>query len=176
MHKLSVDKQCFSFQLEYWTVIKQLKVSCMIDCTLIPRPLPPEGRGLGTRLDRLLLFKRCFYSIYWLAIIVLSISVASVVSESEVGLNAHTIAPSLTPDCWSPSCLTWSQCLADTSRCLTSHTTITILQGEYILHEYVDVFDVVSLAIYGTRSEVNNSAKENQVVINCEQWEKLHAH
>ena len=109
--------------------------------------------------------------LYWLDIFVFSISVTTVVSESQVGTSGfteRTIVPSSTPDCQSPSCLTWSQCLADSSQCFTSHTTVTILQGEYILHEYVDVFDVVSLAIYGTRSEVNNSARENQVVINCE--------
>ena len=109
-------------------------------------------------------------SLCWL-VIVLSASVAAVVSESQVGtsgLIARTIVPLPTPDCQSPSCLTWSQCLADPSQCFTSHTTVTILQGEYILHEYVDVSDVVSLAIYGTRSEVNGSARENQVIINCE--------
>ena len=50
----------------------------------------------------------------------------------------------------------------------TSHTTLTMLPGEYILHEYVGVSSVVSLFIYGSRSEVNRSARENQVVINCE--------
>ena len=107
----------------------------------------------------------------WLDSFVLSILVTTVVSESQVGtsgLTARTIVPSPTPDCQSPSCLTWSQCLADPSQCFTSHTTVIILQGEYILHEYVDVFDVVALAIYGTRSKVSDSAKENQVVINCE--------
>ena len=109
--------------------------------------------------------------LYWSVIIVLSISVASVVSESQVGtsgLTARTIVPSPTPDCWSPSCLTWSQCLADPSQCFTSHTTVTMLPGEYILHEYVGVYGVVSLSIYGSRSEVNGSVRENQVVINCE--------
>ena len=109
--------------------------------------------------------------LYWRVIIVLSISVASVVSESQVGtsgLTACTIVPSPTPDCWSPSCLTWSQCLADPSQCFTSHTTVTMLPGEYILHEYVAVSQVASLSIYGSRSEVNCSATENQVVINCE--------
>ena len=43
-----------------------------------------------------------------------------------------------------------------------------MLSGEYILHEPVYVFNVVSLFIYGSRSEVNRSARENQVVINCE--------
>ena len=71
-------------------------------------------------------------------------------------------------DCKSPSCLTWSQCLADPSQCFTSHTTVTMQPGEYILHEYVEVYGVVSLSIYGSRSEVNGSARENQVVINCE--------
>ena len=108
--------------------------------------------------------------LYW-PVIVLSISVANVVSESQVGtsgLTAHTIVPSPTPDCWSPSCLTWSQCLADPSQCFTSHTTVTMLGGEYILHEYVAVSHVVSLSIYGSRTEVNGSARENQVVIDCE--------
>ena len=109
--------------------------------------------------------------LYWPVTIVLSISVASVVSESQVGtsgLTARTIVPPPTPDCWSPSCLTWSQCLADPSQCFTSHTTVTMLPGEYILHKYVAVYGVVSLSIYGSRSEVNGSARENQVVINCE--------
>ena len=109
--------------------------------------------------------------LYWPAVIVLSISVASVVSESQVGtsgLTARTIVPSPTPDCWSPSCLTWSQCLADPSQCFTSHTTVTMLPGEYILHEHVAVSHVASLSIYGSRSEVNGSARENQVIINCE--------
>ena len=107
---------------------------------------------------------------YW-PVIVLSISIASVVSESQVGTSGfttRTIVPLPTPDCKSPSCLTWSQCLADPSQCFTSHTTVTILQGEYILHEYVEVYRVESLSIYGSRSEVNGSARENQVVINCE--------
>ena len=110
-------------------------------------------------------------SLYWPVIIVLSISVASVVSELQVdtsGLTARTIVPSPTPDCWSPSCLTWSQCLADPAQCFTSHTTVTMLHGEYILHEYVGVHGVVSLSIYGSRSEVNGSVRENQVIINCE--------
>ena len=108
--------------------------------------------------------------LYW-PVIVLSISVASVVSESQVGassLTARTIVPSPTPDCWSPSCLTWSQCLADPSQCFTSHTTVTMIPGEYILHEYVEVYGVVSLSIYGSRHEVNGSVRQNQVVINCE--------
>ena len=109
--------------------------------------------------------------LYCPVIIVLSISVASVVSESQVGtsgLTARTIVPSPTPDCWSPSCLTWSQCPADPSQCFTSHTTVTMLGGDYILHEYVAVYGVVSLSIYGSRSAVNGSARENQVVINSE--------
>ena len=111
---------------------------------------------------------------YWRVVIVLSVSVASVVSESQVGtsgLTARTIVPLPIPDCWSPSCLTWSQCLADPSQCFTSHTIITMLGGEYILHEYVEVSSVVSLSIYGSRSEVNGSARENQVVVNCEHRE-----
>ena len=109
--------------------------------------------------------------LYWPVIIVLSISVANVVSESQggtSGLTARTIVPSPTPDCWSPSCLTWSQCLADPSQCFTSHTTVTMLPGEYRLHEHLGVYGVVSLSIYGSRSEVNGSTRENQVVINCE--------
>ena len=109
--------------------------------------------------------------LYWLVITVLSISVANVVSESQLGtsgLTARTIVPSPTPDCWSPSCLTWSQCLVDPSQCFTSHTTVTMLPGEYILHEYVGVSCVVSLSIYGSRSAVNGSARENHVIVNCE--------
>ena len=109
--------------------------------------------------------------LYWSVIIVLSVSIANVVSESRVGtsgLIARTIVPSPKPDCWGPSCLTWSQCLLDPSQCFTSHTTVTMLHGEYILHDYVRVYGIVSLSIYGSRSEVNVSATENQVVINCE--------
>ena len=105
-------------------------------------------------------------------VIVLSVSVADVVSEPQVGtssLTERTIVPSSTTECWSPaSCLTWSQCLADTSQCFTSHTTVTMLPGEYILHEFVAVYGVVSLSIYGSRSEMHGSVRENQVVINCE--------
>ena len=105
-------------------------------------------------------------------VIVLSVSVVDVVSEPQVGtgnLTERTIVPTSTTDCWSPaSCLTWSQCLADPSQCFTSHTTVTMLSGEYILHEYLRVSGVVSLSIYGSKSEVNGSARENQVVINCE--------
>ena len=112
------------------------------------------------------------FLLFWPVIIVLSVLVADVVSESQVGtsgLTECTIVPSSTTECWSPaSCLTWAQCLADISQCFTSHTTVTILRGEYILHEFVAVSDVVSLSIYGSRSEVNVSASENQVVINCE--------
>ena len=111
------------------------------------------------------------FLLHWPVAIVLTISVASVVSESQVGtsgLTARTIVPSPTPDCRSPSCLTWSQCLANSSQCFTSHTTVTMLTGEYFLHEPVYVFSVVSLFIYGSRSEVNRSARENQVIINCE--------
>ena len=43
-----------------------------------------------------------------------------------------------------------------------------MLPGEYILHEYVGVYGVVPLSIYGSRSEVNGSATDNQVVIDCE--------
>ena len=109
--------------------------------------------------------------LYWTVIIVFSISVTTVVSGSQVGtsgLTARTIVPSSTPDCWSPSCLTWSQCLADPSQCFASYTTVTIQPGEYVLHEYVRVSGVESLSIYGNRSEVNGSARKNQVVINCE--------
>ena len=109
--------------------------------------------------------------LYWPVIAVLGISVACVVNESQVGtsgLTACTIVPSLTPDCQSPSCLTWSQCLADPSQCFTSHTTVTVLRGKCILHEYVEVSSMVSLSIYGGRSEVNGTARENQVVVNCE--------
>ena len=79
-------------------------------------------------------------------VIVLSVSVADVVSEPQVGtsgLTERTIVPSSTTECWSPSCLTWSQCLADTSQCFTSHTTVTMLRGEYILYEFVAVSGVV---------------------------------
>ena len=111
------------------------------------------------------------FLLYWTVTIVLSISVTAVVSESQVGtsgLTERTIVPSPTPDCQSPSCLTWSQCLADPSLCFSSYTTVTIQPGEYVLHEYVGVTGVESLSIYGSRSEVNNSARENQVTINCE--------
>ena len=102
---------------------------------------------------------------------VLGVLVADVVSEPQVGtsnLTERTIIPSPTTECWSPSCLTWSQCLADPSQCFTSHTTVTIKQGEYDLHKYLRVSGVVSLSIYGSRSEVNGYVRENQVVINCE--------
>ena len=108
--------------------------------------------------------------LYW-PVIVLSILVANVVSESQVGASgftAHTIAPSPTPDCQSPSCLTWSQCLANFSQCFTNHSTVTLLHGEYILHEYVEVYRVESLSIYGSRAKVNGSVRENRVIINCE--------
>ena len=110
----------------------------------------------------------------WCVITALSASVATVVSESQVGasgLTIRTIVPSSTPDCQSPSCLTWSQCLADPSQCFTSHTTVTIQPGKYVLHEYVGLYGVVSLSIYGSRSEVNGNARENQVTINCEHKE-----
>ena len=112
--------------------------------------------------------------LYWHIVTVLSISVTTVVSESQVGTSGFTeriIVPSSTPDCQSPSCLTWLQCLANSSQCFTSHTTVTMLQGKYILHGYVGVSGVCSLSIYGSRSEVNGSAKENQVIINCEHQE-----
>ena len=102
---------------------------------------------------------------------VVGVLVADVVSEPRVGtsgLTERTIIPSPTTECWSPSCLTWSQCLADPSQCFTSHTTVTIKQGEYDLHKYLRVSGVVSLSIYGSRSEVNGYARENQVLINCE--------
>ena len=105
-------------------------------------------------------------------VIGLTVSVVDVVSEPQVGTNdltERTIVPSSTTECWSPaSCLTWSQCLADTSQCFTSYMTVTMLCGEYRLHELVSVLNVVSLSIYGSRSEVNGSTSENQVVINCE--------
>ena len=111
---------------------------------------------------------------YWPVTIVLSVSVANVVSEPRVdpsGLTVRTIVSSPAPDCHSPSCLTWSQCLEDSSQCFTSHTNVTMLCGEYILHEFVEVFGVVSLSLYGSRPEGNGSAIENQVVINCEYGE-----
>ena len=111
------------------------------------------------------------FLLFWPVILLLSVSVADVVSEPQVGtshLTVRTIVLSPT-DCRSlASCLTWSQCLADTSQCFTSHTNVTMLRGEYILHEFLEVFGVVSLSIHGSRSEVNGSAMENQVVINCE--------
>ena len=110
--------------------------------------------------------------LFWLVILLLSVSVADVVSEPQVGtsgLTVRTIVPSPTTDCRSPaSCLTWSQCLEDTSQCFTSHTTVTMHGGEYILHKFVAVSDVVSLSIHGSGSAVNGTAMENQVVINCE--------
>ena len=102
--------------------------------------------------------------LYW-PVIVLSVSVANVVSESQVGgLTAHTIVPSPTPDCWGPSCLTWSQQIPHSASPLTPLSPCNV--GEYVLHEYVEVPHVESLSMYGTRSEVNGSARENQVVIN----------
>ena len=110
--------------------------------------------------------------LYWTVTNVFSISVTPVVSESQVGTSGLTerfiVDPLPTPDCWSSSCLTWSQCLANPSQCFSSYTTVTIQPGEYVLHEYADVFDVVSLTLYGCRSELNGSARKNQVVINCE--------
>ena len=111
------------------------------------------------------------FLLFWPLILLLSVSVSNVVSEPQVGtshLTVRTVVPSPT-DCRSlASCLTWSQCLGKTSQCFTSHTNVTMLRGEYILHEFLAVFGVVSLSIYGSRSEVNGSAMENQVVINCE--------
>ena len=110
--------------------------------------------------------------LFWPVTIVLTVSVADVVSESQDGtsnLTERTIVPSSTTECWSPaSCLTWSQCLADPSQCFTSHTNVTIKQGDYNLHKYLRVSGVVSLSIYGSKSGVNVSARGNQVVINCE--------
>ena len=121
---------------------------------------------------QIILLQKMFLLFLPVIIIVLSVSVASVVSEPQVGtsgLTERTIVPSSTTKCWSPaSCLMWSQCLADPSQCFTSHTTVTMLLGEYILHELVAVSGVVSLSIYGSRSEVNGSTSENQVIINCE--------
>ena len=111
------------------------------------------------------------FLLFWPVTIVLSVSVADVVSEPRVdpsGLTVRTIVPSPAPDCQSPSCLTWSQCLEDSSQYFTSPTTVTMLCGEYII---VEVFGVVSLSLYGSRPEVNGSARENQVVINCEYGE-----
>ena len=111
------------------------------------------------------------FLLFWPLILLLSVSVSNVVSEPQVGtshLTVRTVVPSPT-DCRSlASCLTWSQCLGKTSQCFTSHTNVTMLRGEYILHEFLAVFGVVSLSIYGSRSEVNGSAVENQVIINCE--------
>ena len=116
-----------------------------------------------------MLQKMCL--LFWLVILLLSVSVADVVSEPQVGtshLTVRTIVPSPT-DCRSlVSCLTWSQCLSDTSQCFTSHTTVTMHGGEYILHEFLAVSGVVSLSIHGSRS---GSAMENLVVINCEHRE-----
>ena len=112
-------------------------------------------------------------ALFWPLILLLSVSVTNVVSEPQVGtghLTVRTIVPSPTTDCQSPaSCLTWSQCLSDTSQCFTSHTNVTMLRGEYILHEFLAVSGVVSLSIYG--SGVNGSEVKNQVVINCEHRE-----
>ena len=117
----------------------------------------------------LVLQKMCL--LFWLVILLLSVSVTDVMSEPQVGtsgLRVCTIVPSPT-DCRSlASCLTWSQCLSDTSQCFTSHTNVTMLRGEYILHEFLRMSGVVSLSIHGSGSEVNGSAVENQVVINCE--------
>ena len=119
-----------------------------------------------------IILKQKMLFLFWPVIIVLTVSVADVVSKSEVGtsgLTEHTIVPSSTTECWSSaSCLTWSQCLADPSQCFTSHTNVTIKQGDYNLHKYLRVSGVVSLSIYGSKSEVNGSARGNQVVINCE--------
>ena len=112
--------------------------------------------------------------LFWSLINLLSVSVADVVSEPQVGtshLTVRTIVPSPT-DCRSlASCLTWSQCLWNTSQCFTSHTNVTMLRGEYILHEFLAVSGVVSLSVHGSGSAVNGSAVENQVVINCEHRE-----
>ena len=56
----------------------------------------------------------------------------------------------------------------------TNDTTVTMLQGEYILHKYVPVCGVVSVSIYGSRSEGNGSVRENQMVVNCEYWVFIH--
>ena len=112
--------------------------------------------------------------LFWPVILLLSVSVANVVSEPQVGtshLTVRIIVPSPMDCRSSASCLTWSQCLVDTSQCFTSHTTVTMYGGEYILHEFIAVFGVVSLSIHGSRSEVNGSARENQVIINCEHKE-----
>ena len=97
-----------------------------------------------------------------------------VANEKEAGsaFTARTITSSPTPNCQNINvpCLTWSECLANLSQCFSSHTNVTLLPGEYILHEYVAVFGVESLSLYGSTSEarVNSSARDNQVVVNCE--------
>ena len=71
-----------------------------------------------------------------------------------------------TSDCTQPSCFTWSECLMDPSQCFSSHSNVTMLPGEYPLHQYLLVRDVESLSIYGSVS-VSGHARDNEVVINC---------
>ena len=71
-----------------------------------------------------------------------------------------------TSDCTHPSCFTWSECLKDPSQCFSSHSNVTMLPGEYLLHQYLLVRDVESLSIYGGVS-VSGRARDNQVVVDC---------
>ena len=71
-----------------------------------------------------------------------------------------------TSECTHPSCFTWSECLMDPSQCFSSHSNVTLLPGEYPLHQYLPVRDAESLSIYGDVS-VSGHARDNLVVINC---------
>ena len=87
-------------------------------------------------------------------------------SELSDGVTQHINVSLPTTDCTHPSCFTWSECLMDPSQCFSSHSNVTLLPGEYPLHQYLLVRDVASLSIYGGVS-VSGHARDNQVVINC---------
>ena len=105
----------------------------------------------------------------WIVAIAILVSVTylpGASSEFSDGVTQRINVSLPNSDCTHPSCFTWSECLMDPSQCFSSYSNVTLLPGEYPLHQYLLVRDVESLSIYGG-VPVSGHAQDNQVVINC---------
>ena len=105
----------------------------------------------------------------WIVAIAILVSVTylpGASSELSDGVTQHINVSLSNSDCTHPSCFTWSEYLMDPSQCFSSYSNVTLLPGEYPLHQYLLVRDVESLSIYGG-VPVSGHARDNQVVINC---------
>ena len=75
----------------------------------------------------------------WIAAIALFLLIAylpeTTASKFSDGVTQRINVSLPTSNCTHISCFTWSECLVGPSQCFSSHSNVTLLSGEYPLHQ-----------------------------------------